>query len=122
MLQGRLSLVIQSSTALPELPASAIDIKGGTVASTSPVQGSNGRLFNVVIDTAAGAGLVAVSTLGGVGLANGLSTARSNTVSIQLSNDPPKVRFSTPDTCLTRTDAVPVTAAHEVLWILEATL
>ena len=61
------------------------------MTSTSPISGSGGRLFNVNLATASGASFLAVSTLAGVGLANGLTTTESNTLRIQLDDTNPTV-------------------------------
>lgn len=95
-MQGSLSFIVQSSTALPDLPAQAVKVEGGTVTGTSPVQGSGGRLFNVNVNSAQGARNLAISTLAGVGLANGLSTMSSNTLRVTLVNPNPQVHSSSP--------------------------
>ena len=91
LLQGSISLVVQSATPLAQLPASALQVQGGTVTSTSPVEGSNGQLFAVDVNTAKGASFLAMSTAAGVGLSNGLTSAQSNTVHIQLDDAAPQV-------------------------------
>ena len=91
-MQGEVSFIVQTSTALPSLPANAVNVEGGTVASTSPVQGSNGQLFNVNVNTAAGASFLTIGTVAGVGLANGLLTTSSNTVRVTLVAQNPQVR------------------------------
>ena len=96
LLQGPISLVVQSATPLAQLPASAVTVQGGTVTSTSPVEGSNGQLFNVDVNTAKGASFLAVSTAAGVGLSNGLTSAQSNTVHIQLDDTTPQVHGPNP--------------------------
>ena len=96
LLQGPISLVVQSATPLAQLPASAVTVQGGTVTSTSPVEGSNGQLFNVDVKTAKGASFLAVSTAAGVGLSNGLTSAQSNTVHIQVDDTTPQVHGSNP--------------------------
>ena len=89
-LQGALSFVVQTSAATNSLPAQAVNVQGGTVTSTSPVQGSNGSLFNVNVNTAAGASFLTIGTVAGVGLANGLLTTSSNTLRIDLMSQNPQ--------------------------------
>lgn len=88
-----MSFIVQTSAAANSLPVAAVQVNGGTVTSTSAVQGGGNRLFNVIVNSAQGASFVAVSTAAGVSLSDGLSTTASNTVRITLVSANPQVGF-----------------------------
>lgn len=83
--------MVQTAQPLSDLPASTLNVQGGTVRSTAPLSGGGGRLFSVSLATAAGASFVSLATVAGVSLSNGLSTAASNTIRIELDSTGPNV-------------------------------
>lgn len=77
------------------LPPRAINVKGGTVQSITPVDRSNGRLFDVAIARAQNARFITVSTAAGLSLASGLALAQSNSITVEVDTDAPQVTLMT---------------------------
>lgn len=92
--QGVLSFIVQTSAPASTLPSQAVDVQGGTVTSTSPIQGGNGRLFNVNVNTAQGASFLTIGTVAGITLANALTTTASNTLRVNLDGQNPQVSMA----------------------------
>lgn len=89
-----MNVVVQTSTSQSNLPVNAISAEGATVNSVTPVQGSDGRLFNVGLTSNPGASSVAVSTIAGVTLTSGLTTLASNRLQINIASPNPQVSAS----------------------------
>lgn len=86
-----MSVVVQTSSSESNLPTNAILAKGAVVNSVTPVSGSNGQLFSVDLTTNPNARSVAVSTIAGITLANGLKSLGSNTLNIDIATANPQV-------------------------------
>ena len=95
LLQPNFVLRMQlGSSSTADLPPRAISVEGGSVGTITPVAGSDGRLFNVGINSDSGARDVIIRTATGVTLASGLALAQSNTITVEVDRGFPQVSGS----------------------------
>ena len=116
VLQSDFDVRLELASGTDSLPARAINVQNGRVASLAVVSGSNGRLYDAGISADPQAQSVTVATAAGVTVASGLALAKSNSIVVSIVPAMPLVSVSWLFCKLECCDVCrPVTAATDIL-------